>query len=146
MRHKMSTTVRSIEDLEFVTLIWNQTGRPGEVIPNSNGVTVSHVTQCTLGAVEFRFKDRTIPVIAGQELTLPLNRGYDVVVTISPAAVTCLYPKRSLTRLPDGRHLELEHLESVEPISWPTTTFAREREQIDTSLVRITTVPIPTRG
>lgn len=128
----MSATVYSVEDADFVTLIWNHSGNTGEVISNSNGVTVEHVTRVTQGAIEFRFDDRTVPVLAGQEITLPLRRGYDVVITLSPAEVRCLYPRAAV-----GGD-ELEHLRSVTPKSWDTYSGSREVKQIDTSAVRTT--------
>lgn len=74
------------------TVIWFSDS-PRDALLNPNGVTHEHPTAVVQGAVEFRFREKTIVVKAGETVVLPLGLGYDVIVTSFPAEVRCTYSK-----------------------------------------------------
>lgn len=99
----MSISVVDIEKTETVDLLW--TGERDDVLPNPQGVEVSHVTRVEQGAVEFTVDGYRPRVLRqGEEIVLPVRTPYKVRVTEGPAMVRCLYPKTE-PALRDIQHL-----------------------------------------
>lgn len=109
-----------LEDEDFVTLVWTS-DQIGARMPNPPGVAHEHVTRCVTGRVRFTFRDDGSEVVlnAGQEVMLPVGRGY-VVTVEAPCEVRCFYPKAV-----PGAVEAIEHLRvTIDPEASPQMASA----------------------
>lgn len=131
----MTVRIRDEENADFITLIW-VASRAGDSIINPNGVKSNHVTRCVEGSIEFRFADRTIVLIRGQEVMLPLRAAYDTVALVVPAEVHCFYPKADPIAVEEVTPLRASGSGAVR--DWPTFDESQVRSRsVDGQLLRL---------
>ena len=119
-KKKMATLTHQRTDRAII-IIWSGSG----MVRNLTGLTHDHVTAVTKGTVEFRFKERTLILKAGEEINLPLNVPYDVVSLEDDNEVRCFYPHGPVA---DG----IKHLVRDEPMVFPDFDKRLLRERSET--------------
>lgn len=102
----MAVELEDLETRDHVVLVWTS-NRLGDVVPNTTGVEVEHVTQIVSGSVDVKIRgtDRVLSLVAGEEIRIPVKTPYAFRTTSSATEVRCLYPKLNAKAVADIGHL-----------------------------------------
>lgn len=102
----MAIELEDRETRDHVVLVWTS-DRRGDVLPNTTGVRVEHVTRVVSGSVEVKVRgsDRTAILEAGQEVVLPAKTPYAFRAVGNFTEIHCFYPKADAEAVEDVSYL-----------------------------------------